>query len=505
MRRCLAIIFVAVVLAASSAVRASEGDSGVERAKRALASNPDDFQLRLELGIAYYRAGNDFWAVRVLSAVVDDHQDDCAARSWLGLALLRRAFPRQALESVDAKVTAQCRGPDLTRVLMVRAMALAALNRMKDVDSALRQAALSKEGYDSDVKALPGLKRRLLPDSLSDVTWSFEIGAGYTSNARMGSAVDSTGDDDGGSPMTTVDARVRLSPETGSIVRPVLEIQPKLNLFLAGAASKFGFFDFTGQAGLLFRSVLPRIFVGYRPEWLVLTHGFKSDDSPVLYMAAHRGEFEVEILPSLMVFGGVGHRTFVEMVKTRIEADVGLGGSARPVADLTALWAVAGRYYDARHAAWSQFGMSATGAFVIRMSRDFTARVSASISIDYYPWSAATTGQNPFGCDENRFDLLVRTGGQLWSPSMAGARLGVSYDFSTRDSSAAAYSFTDHRVLLRLKVTGSTDFRRPESSGVDAGPHADVDWGKEGSGFDERVRDMLRQDEQVQRSSSCVN
>ena len=210
MTRFLASVLLAILFFLPGPASSSEGGDGIDRAKAALASNPGDAGLRRELGIAYYRAGNDFWAVKVLSGLVEENAADCATRAWLGLALLRRAFPEQALASVDADAARACEGPDLMRVLMVRAMALAALGRDADTDAALRQAASSKAGYDGDVKALPGLKRRLAPDSVPDVAWSVEIGGGYTSNARMGSATDSASEDDGGAPMTSVDARVQI-------------------------------------------------------------------------------------------------------------------------------------------------------------------------------------------------------------------------------------------------------------------------------------------------------
>mgnify|MGYP001116841650 CR=1 FL=1 len=73
-----------------------------------------------------------------------------------------------------------------------------------------------------------------------------------------------------------------------------------------------------------------------------------------------------------------------------------------------------------------------------------------------------------------------------------------------RESTANRYAFDDHRVLARLVWSGDATLTGPAAAAD--GPAAPMAWdaGDGARGLEERVQDLLRQDEQVQRSSSCV-
>lgn len=495
-------IFAVVLSTGSVSAFANEGGD-IGELKAALAASPGDRDLKLRLGRAYYQAGNDFWAVRTLSELIEAAPDDCEARAWLGLAYLRRAFPDQALSTVEYE---RCSDAGLTRLKMVKALALKASGRFEAADRMVQEASAARIGFRSDVEGLPALRRRVNPARTPEVAWSLEIGGGYTSNAAMGAATDqaASGSDEQ-SGLMTVDARVRLAPDFGGPVRGIVEIQPRLQWFFSDGPSKLSFFELTGQAGIQIRGTLPRVVLAYRPDWLLLPNGFKGDASPVPYMMGHRGEFEIEVMPEVLLFGGAGTRTFREMVRSRTEVDLGIGGSASPVGALSLLWAASGRYYDARHRAWDLAGFSATFAAVGRLPYDMNARVSLTVLMDFYFDSAARNGEDPFNSSFDRTDFFYKFGAQFWSPSLSGVRFGVSYDFSSRDSTAALYSFQDHRVLARIRWTGTAEMHRPAVQD-DSGEIGLIDWGDGSShAVDERVQDMLRQDEQVQRSSSCVN
>lgn len=494
-------MILAVVLMVAGPASAGEPDQ-VSELKAALDESPGDPVLTRRLGIAYFNAGNDFWAIRTLTGVLADNPGDCEARAWLALSYLRRAFPDEALAVAR---TGTCEGPALLRLRMVEALALKAAGQSETADRLLSDAMTLADGWTGDVAAAPAVRRRVNPEYVPEVSWSLETGGGYTSNAMTGAATDqaATGGDER-SALMTVDARVRLAPDFGGPVRGVLEVQPRLQWFFADGPERLSFFEVTGQAGILIRSTLPRVLLAYRPDWLLLPNGFRGENGPVPYMEGHRGEFEIEILPELLVFGGAGTRKFREMVRTRTEVDLGIGGSASPVGKLSLLWAASGRYYDARHDAWDLAGASAMFAAVMRLPHDLSVRTSVTLSADWYYDSAATAEADPFRTVVDRTDFFVKLGAQFWTPSMSGVRFGASYDFSSRESTAELYSYTDHRILLRVRWTGSADFRRPRDAGLPADV-GKVDWGDGGVGLDERVQDMLRQDEQVQRSSSCVN
>jgi hypothetical protein len=86
----------------------------------------------------------------------------------------------------------------------------------------------------------------------------------------------------------------------------------------------------------------------------------------------------------------------------------------------------------------------------------------------------------------------------------------LHYEFgwrnSTADQGSENYDYLEHRILLRIKW--NFDFT-PGAPRVFSEPaHVPMDFGMSdsgGSGFqDERIQDLLRQDEAARRGSSCV-
>jgi len=84
--------------------------------------------------------------------------------------------------------------------------------------------------------------------------------------------------------------------------------------------------------------------------------------------------------------------------------------------------------------------------------------------------------------------------------------VGLDYEFSHRDSTAANYAYQDHRVLLHgVWVMDGDRFgvglipaenRQPLPHGVSSA-QLETD--------ETRIRDLMQQDEAVKRGSSCLN
>ena len=100
--------------------------------------------------------------------------------------------------------------------------------------------------------------------------------------------------------------------------------------------------------------------------------------------------------------------------------------------------------------------------------------------------------------------MLFRVGPAFFSPDLKGVRIGLGYDYSNRLSTAQNYAFDDHRITLKVAWTGDKMLWGPGLA--DSAPIIDMPWDTSSgsTGLEERVQDLLRQDEQVQRSSSCV-
>lgn len=479
---------------------ADDATGAVAGLKDALVAFPGDASLTVLLGAAYLAAGNDFWAIRTLSRRVAEAPEDCAARAWLAWAYLGQAGLDQAL---DAAIDPGCQGPDAGRLAMVRA--LVAGNRGDGVaaDDALRAARKVSALWPSDRDALGAVTRRALPDGMPELSWRLEVAGGYTSNALLGSPSDPLSGSvrDGRSALGQTDLWLRFAPWVHTWVRPLAELQFKGAGFLADEVRGLSWLDLTGRLGLVIGRGVPRAMIAWRPEGLLLGQGDRYDAGPVWYFAAHRAELEVEVTPWLVLFAGGGQRTFRETARTRGEADLGLGGHAVLARPLILLWAATGRVYRANEPAWHLWGGSALVALQGRLPLGFLVKGGLSASLDFYPDSA---GYAPFGApSRDRRDLFLKPGLSSWSPAWSGVRVGVQYDFSWRDSTAPAYDFSDHRVTLRVSWSGNTDVLRPRAA--EGRPLGEMPWGvgRESEVMD-RVQDLLRQDEQVQRSSSCV-
>lgn len=490
------------------ALRASEASTpraAVEVLKAGLAAHPDDPRLPLLLAHAYLQADNPFWAIKTLQVRRTADPSDCGARALLAWVYLKQAALGEATAVLaEPGCSAETAGPDGARLALVAAHVQAYEGRADDA-AALIRAARSGAAYDEDRAALPALRRRLEPDGLPDLTWRVEVGGGYTTNALLGSPTDAASRDASvDSALLQADAWLRFSPWLGAPVRPSLEGQIKVSRLLDPDVEGLSTLVLTGRAGLIVGEGLPRVLFAYRPEALLLTQGDRYDDGPVWFFEAHRAEVEVEVAPWLLVFGGAGQRMFREEARTRTEADVGLGG-ALPlgVRWLGVLWASSGRVYRADEPAYNLWGLSVLLSASARLPEDVVLRLSGTFAADWYPDSTSYPVFFPRGGPDPRRDLFGRGSVGVWTPSAWGLRVGAEYVVSTRGSTADAYAFTDHRALLRVTWSGDADVLLPSDAGPAPVP---LDWGVHGrsGALDDRVQDLLRQDEQVQRASSCV-
>lgn len=473
-------------------------------------------QTSIALANAYLKSKNAFWAIRTLAQWLDGHPDDCEAISWLARVFIEQAGFDQARSTLDHKTcmdSATYAGRfALLEVWMAQTEGNSDLARA-NLDRAYAAPKMSK----SDRRALESLARMLEPSALPDITWRIEQQTGYSSNPRMGSVTDEIEDlaEDPGSAMFQTDAYLRFVPRTGGPIRPSLELSARLYGLTNSTVKRLSYIDVGGRAGLLIGSSIPRVFVGYRPDYLILPGGLGSKSKgPTGYYLAHRAEVEIEATPWLLIFAGGGKRTFTETARTRYEGDLGVGGSVTAGKVGNFLWATSGRIYRTPNKqAFNLFGWTALAAMHFGLPAGFGIRPGVSMSMDFYPDSGLVSDipiedsrtYDPFGSIDSRRDILIKPGLQAWSPSWAGLKVGISYDFSYRESTAPDYSFNDHRVALRIRYSGDSDLRKPTIA--DNEGWGDFDWDDVvGNGnMDERIQDLLRQDEQVQRSSSCMD
>jgi hypothetical protein len=456
--------------------------------------------IQLLLGASYLRVGNDFWAIRTLGKLVLASPADCEARLWLAWAYLRQAALDPAWEALGRP---ECDVPDPlgTRFRLVRALVAKQRQDVAVATTEIERVRRAETAYAADRAALSRLVRHILPHELPDLTWRVELGGGYTTNALMGSPTDVPGAGiSGRSPVGIADVWLQAAPDFGTWLRPSLEVATKNIGFSSDTVSGFSYANFTGRLGFVLGRTYPRVLVGYRPDYLLLGQGDRYEEGPVWFFSAHRGEVEVEVTPWLTAFAGSGRRTFRDLARTRTELDGGLGGRFRLARPATLLWAASGRTHRARSEGYNLAGLSALASVSLHLPLNLSARVAASLAVDWYPDS---DGYFQAGAPSRR-DVLARVHASFWSPPWQGFRVGLSAEWSNRDSSVGRYTSADFRTQVGLLWTGELFFGRPAASRET--PLADPDWHLAGAGepLGLRIQDLLRQDEQIQRGSTCV-
>jgi len=225
----------------------------------------------------------------------------------------------------------------------------------------------------------------------------------------------------------------------------------------------------------------------------VLNRGDRYEGAPLLFYEGHRVDLELEPGGGVTLFAGAGRRIFRRTSRSRWEVDGGAGGSVAPVEWLHLLLALSLRYHEADGDEYNQYGGTVLAVGRVRLPAGLYVRLGLTTGADRY-----SIGR----------DVLVKPSLGLWGPSFSGVRLGASYEYAWRDSTAeVSFSYTEHRALLKMRWTFDLNPWAPRV--VEPEDHVPLPYGVGGEGEagldEERIQDLLRQDEAARRGSSCVN
>lgn len=474
---------------------------------------PEAGSLQRLLGAAQLAAGDPLWAIDTFARRLEEAPDDCEARAWLAWSWLQFAAVEETLALLEDET---CGGTDpwAARFALVRAYALRAAGDDEAARAAVAEAHRRDEAFASDRAALVALERILRPDRFPELRWRIDLLAGFSTNPLLGAPGDPRlAAEDTRSGVIGVESFLGFAPDFHFPLRPLLELQPKVEYFLGRPTADQSYLDLSGRVGLVLDWEMPRFLLAYRPGYLMLfdddRYGSGPTSStdpywvePLWYYAAHRVEVEAEIRPWLLAFAGAGRREFYELGRSRTEVDGGFGGSAPLSERLTLLWTLTARGQWAVDPAYDVGGVSGGVNVAVRLPDGWSARFGVTVAADWYPDSA---GAEAFGGgDEARTDLLARAGIAVWSARFWGLRAGLSCDHSSRASTLPEFDFQDFRLLFKLTWAGDGALTGPAASRTQA--TADIPWdaGTEDSGLVERVQDLLRQEEQVFRSCGCA-
>ncbi|PIE19047.1 MAG: hypothetical protein CSA66_03155 [Proteobacteria bacterium] len=467
-----------------------------EVAKRAAQLWPKARDLRLLLAAAYLADDNAVWALRTLVRWRAAHPDDCEALALIAWTKVRMGLFDDVAPLLEgpACATADAAG---TRALLLRALGRHHAGRAAEARGDLARAREQPAAYAEDRGALGALSRIVEPARLRHLAWRVEGIAGWAANPLLGSPNDPQAAAAAeGSGYFDLQAWLRVAPELGAPVRPLLELQPRTVRYLSSAAEGLSTVGLSGRLGAVLDTPGLRVLLAWRPDYLRLDQGDAYEEGPLWYYGGHRAELEVELGPELMVFGGAGVRDFRQLGRSRAEVDLGLGGGVALPARLSLLWAASGRGHLAKDAGYDLVGFNGVTSLNAPLAGPIWARVNLGLGADWYPRSVGRFG------DAARRDLTLRAGARLGVTLRSAVRVALAWELTHRDSTIDEYAATDQRVTVRIGWWGDRDLGGPPISAAPA--VVPLDWGLEGgAGAEERLQDLLRQDEQVSPSCGC--
>ncbi|MBW1870421.1 MAG: hypothetical protein JRJ19_00050 [Deltaproteobacteria bacterium] len=465
--------------------------------------------LRL-LARVYLADNNSFWAQRTLQKALARDDNDLDSRFWLAWVYVNQGDLELARDLLAEKYTPRA-GPQRARWMVMHAFMARTENEHEVARLALQAVEETSQIYPEDKKIWEFLRRAEDPGFIEPLNIRLELWAGYTSNAQAGSPTD-TNASGSKSALGRLNLFSKFVLPVWQTVRPTIEGSFKGHALEEDATPNNGkrpqeytYLELSMRPGLIIGYDYPRVLVGYRAELLLINQDEKNP-----FYEAHRGEIEIETGGPL-VFAGAGRRIFKESGRTRWEFDGGAGGAISLHRRVQLLLAGSARYYLAYGESYDQVGGSALMVGRILIWKGFSLRLGVNIGLDYYLHSGGDKGKIAFGTENKRFDVLTKLTAGIWSPVLFATRLGIGYEFSIRNSTADEendnYNYTEHRALLKARWTFDLNPWAPRV--VETEGHVALDYGQggdSGGGFDqERIQDLLRQDEAARRGSSCID
>jgi hypothetical protein len=383
------------------------------------------------------------------------------------------------------------------RQALLEALIARAGDSSEDARSALDSVPRRASMFAEDRELWLRLRRRqeagqVLPLAL----WS-DLELGHTSNALAGAPTD-PGESGPSSTLVRAHLRARLAAPWVETLRPSLELAVRGSGIADDSAEELSYLEVAARPGVVVGRVRP-LLLAYRADRLLLNR------HPSRYADGHRLEAELEV-GGLTAFAGAGRRTFRDPRRSRDEIDAGLGESIALPGGIPLLVAGAVRHHHADNPAYDLRGATVLAAARVSLGHRTRLRLGLTLSFDDYPHSGGDNGLAVFGSSVRREDLLARLQGELWR-RWGPMRLGVRYEYAHRDSTVDSgwgfdYDYNEHRAVVVLRWRAELDPWGPEVV-KDAG-HVRMDWGfGEPGDEEERIQDLLRQDEEIRRGSAC--
>ncbi len=478
------------------------GDAEAELSllKDAVSRDPSHAELVIALAQAYLRADNSSWAMRALSRYLDEHGPSCAVTLALAHLKIVRAEVREAQQLLDQS---GCTAPPevLARRQLLSAYVALLEERFDRTRAFLEEVRSSPRIFEEDESLLRYLTEATTPERSPRFKGAVNLEGGWTSQGLAGSPVDQTTRESSGTVMTVLGARLEVMlKQTGSI-RPLVEGRVQAQELWSEQTADLSFRTGTGRLGVLLGRELPQLKVLGVLDATQTQGGDRYQDGPQWYAEGRRAELELEFSKYLFVMAGGGGRDFRDTSRTRTEIDGLVGWSLQHPSGTQSLSGVAARFHDARSDVHDLVGVSVMSQLRFGLGREFYGKVGQTVSLDDYFHSSDATPEAAVG---SRRDLTWHATASVETPRWSSVQPALKYELTARRSSIQAYDYTDHRWLLTLAYSFDSDHLGQtlvESRGRAALEYQGLE-GSEASSS-QQLRELLRNEEQQRRSSTC--
>ena len=483
--------------------RRGHRDQSQELLRRAAAKQPKSELIALARADAYLNEENPFWALKVLGEFMVAHPPACASRALAARIHIQQANLDQAEQLVSSP---DCDQPQETKVraLLLKAQIAELRGDTKTARANVFEARALGRRYEEDDDQLRVLITRYDPYRLPTASWNLDFASGGTSHGMAGVPADLVAPRAiGGSSLLVLNLRTRLVFSQAPTPRAFADAELRLTQLFATPNRSLSTRQPTLRIGLMIGREQPRLIAAYAYDFVHLEGGDAGVPGPLLYSEAHRAEYQLKVTPWVTAVGSVGGRIFQESDRTRFESEHGLVADIAVSETLQLTMGASWHVYKAQRRVFDQNGIAGLVGLGILTPQGFELRETISLVGDVYPAS-----QNFFDPlrSERRKDLLLRIGAELWAPDVHGVRLGFGYDYTDRNSTAHDYDYADHRALLHLRWQSDSDKLSGTRISAPGRIPMRYDSGKTKGASQPKaeVSDVLRQDETVRRSSSCL-
>ncbi len=465
---------------------------------------PNKPELARLLSTVYIKENNPFWAEKALQNSLDRQKNDCITRSWLTWLYLNQGYLDLA-EEMLAEPGCPVLDSEKTRWTLLQAYLAGLRENQNQQIKTLERMTLYHRILPEDKSFYKYLKRQSNPGWHEPLILKIKMDTGYTSNVTAQASTIKP-DLEGEKSSTFMKANLygQLIWPNNRTIRPAIDLNLKGRLLNELDSDDHGhkdnYLDVMVRPGFYVRNSLPRLFAGFRWDLFLLNIEDQYQKPPTIYHESYRGEVALETALGISFFAGGGKRFFRQDGRSRWEVDGGIGFSGRTTPRWRLLSALTARHLVARDEQYNKSGGSLLFVNRLDLGWDFSARLGLTMSYDHYPNSPTSKGGR---------DFFIKPSIIIWSPEYKNARIGGYYEFSRRESTAeVSFSFTEHLGGIQIAWHFSMDPWAPRS--FKPANHIPLPYGSitddRGIGTEEeRIQDLLRQDEASRQGSSCVN